>query len=326
MEKDIVRTTYGMEGFLKYFDKKRGDSILCITHTDMDGIMAGSIVANAFQTNNWIMANYGKNNKIGFDFENGCMEGKDVIITDYSFSTVENIMDLLNQKPKSLSIFDHHMNTLELAMSEELDKAKNHASQNGIELFYDIDINRCGTKIIFDALKDDATTDAQEKLVDLVDTYDRWKFTKEDLSPLYLNDYLYGSTQTYVMSPAVVGLFTANMEFLEDRLKIGKAYHDIKEEMNKLTSTAFSFTTEFKGYKIKAIEARGNSTLLGNAINEFPFVVIFHYDQWKKSFVYSMFKTTDSDADILSIAKSYGGGGHTCACGFTSDERLITPF
>ena len=76
---------------------------------------------------------------------------------------------------------------------------------------------------------------------------------------------------------------------------------------------------------MKAIEARGNSQLLGNAINEYPFIVIFHYDNRKKEFIYSLFKNANSDVNILSIATEYGGGGHVCACGFTSDQRLVIP-
>ena len=327
MEKNIVRQTYAMEKFHSYFKGKKGNEILGITHTDMDGIMSGSIAADHFDTKNVLMANYGKGGVLGFDYKEASMNEKDVIFTDYSFSTVDNLMALLDQKPKSLSIFDHHMNTLELVSSKEFDAVKNRASQEGVELFYDIDINRCGTKIIFDVLSEsNAYSDAVQRLVNLVDTYDRWRFTEADLSSIYLNQYLYGSTQSYVMSPIVADmLHNDNEERLEAWLLIGKKFYDIKIKMNELTASTFSFDTEFHGHKVIAIEARGNSQLLGNAINEYPFVIIFHYDSKKKVFIYSMFKRENSDADILSIAKGYGGGGHVCACGFVSDQRLVTP-
>ena len=327
MEKNIVRQTYAMEKFHDYFKGKKGNEVLGITHTDMDGIMSGSIVADHFGTKNVLMANYGKGDVLGFDYKEASMNEKDVIFTDYSFSTVDNLMALLDQKPKSLSIFDHHMNTLELVSSKKFDAVKNRASQEGIELFYDIDINRCGTKIIFDVLSEsNAYSDAVQRLVNLVDTYDRWRFTEADLSSIYLNQYLYGSTQSYVMSPIVADmLHNDNEERLEAWLLIGKKFYDIKIKMNELIASTFSFDTEFHGHKVIAIEARGNSQLLGNAINEYPFVIIFHYDSKKKVFIYSMFKRENSDADILSIAKGYGGGGHVCACGFVSDQRLVTP-
>ena len=327
MEKNIVRATYAMEKFHSYFKDKKGDEILGITHTDMDGIMSGSVVADHFDTKNVLMANYGKGGVLGFDYKEASMNEKDVIFTDYSFSTVDNLMVLLDQKPKSLSIFDHHMNTLELVTSKEFDAVKNRASQEGIELFYDIDTNRCGTKIIFDVLSEGHTVSlAKQKLIDLVDLYDRWKFTQEDLSPVYLNDFLYGSTQSYVMSPVVSDLVhNESMEKLDYWISVGNEFNKIKEQMNTLIDRIFSFYANFHGHRILAIEARGNSSLLGKAIKMYPFIAIFHYDSKKKVFVYSLFKREDSDVDILSIAKSYGGGGHVCACGFVSEERLITP-
>ena len=320
----VVRSTYAMDQFHNYFKGKKGDDIFAITHTDMDGIMSGSMVASHFETTNVVMANYAKNNQLGFEV-NESFTGKDIIITDYSFSVPKNIMDILAAKPKSVSIFDHHMNTLELVNSDEFDDVKNHASQEGIELFYDIDKERCGTKIIFDVLTANRKIDdAEKKLAELVDTYDRWLFTEEDMDPVYLNDFLYGSYQAYVMSPIVKEMVeNKSVRKLNSWIKIGKGFHDLTVEMNKLTAENFAFVTEFKGYKVKAIEARGNSSLLGNAINEYDFVMIFHLDSRKGSFVYSLFKNPNSEADILSIAKSYGGGGHECACGFTCDDRLV---
>ena len=235
-------------------------------------------------------------------------------------------MIILHEKPKSITVFDHHMNTLDLVRSKKIEVVKNKAAEMGVDLFYDVDINRCGTKIVFDVItRFSDCFKATVRLVDLVDLYDRWKF-KDNLDPVYLNDYLYGSTQAYVMSPVVEAMITNNSEVELDKwLSIGKQYRELKEQMNKITASAFSFNTVFHGYNVLAIEARGNSQLLGNAINEYPFIIVFHYDNRKKTFTYSLFKRESSDVDILSIAKEYGGGGHVCACGFVSDKRLVTP-
>ena len=235
-------------------------------------------------------------------------------------------MIILHEKPKSITVFDHHMNTLDLVRSKKIEVVKNKAAEMGVDLFYDVDINRCGTKIVFDMItRFSNCSKATARLVDLVDLYDRWKF-KNNLDPVYLNDYLYGSTQAYVMSPVVEAMITNTSEVELDKwLSIGKQYRELKEQMNKITASSFSFNTVFHGYNVLAIEARGNSQLLGNAINEYPFIIVFHYDNRKKTFTYSLFKRESSDVDILSIAKEYGGGGHVCACGFVSDKRLVTP-
>ena len=58
-----------MERFYNYFEGKEGDDILVITHTDMDGIIAGSLVADYFDTKNVVMTNYGKGGELGFDYK-----------------------------------------------------------------------------------------------------------------------------------------------------------------------------------------------------------------------------------------------------------------
>ena len=317
-----------MERFYNYFKGKEGDDILVITHTDMDGIIAGSLVADYFDTKNVVMTNYGKGGELGFDYKTIGLKGKDVIFTDYSFSNIDNLMAILSQKPKSLSIFDHHKTTLDLFKNKRFfDVVEFKAAKDGINLFYDIDINRCGAKITFDVFNTVTVySNAVKKLVNLVDSYDRWRFTPDNLDPVYINDYLYGSTQAYIMSPVVTEMLHNNSEAkLNEWIQIGKQFEGIKLKLNELTASTFAFEAEFHGYKVLAIEARGNSQLLGNAIDEYPFIVIFHYDNRKKVFTYSLFKRANSDADILSIVRKYGGGGHTCACGFVSEQRLVTP-
>ena len=321
-----INCAMNMDKIYDYFKGKKGDEISVITHTDMDGIMAGSLVALCFDTKNVLMADYGKAGELGFDYHEVPIKDKHVIFTDYSFSNISNLMIILHEKPKSITVFDHHMNTLDLVRSKKIEVVKNKAAEMGIDLFYDVDINRCGTKIVFDVMtRFSDCFKATARLVDLVDLYDRWKF-KDNLDPVYLNDYLYGSTQAYVMSPVVEAMITNTSEVELDKwLSIGKQYRELKEQMNKITASTFSFNTVFHGYNVLAIEARGNSQLLGNAINEYPFIIVFHYDNRKKTFTYSLFKRESSDVDILSIAKEYGGGGHVCACGFVSDKRLVTP-
>ena len=328
MKKNIgkINCAMNMDKIYDYFKGKKGDEISVITHTDMDGIMAGSLVALRFDTKNVFMADYGKAGELGFDYHEVPIKDKHVIFTDYSFSNISNFMIILHEKPKSITVFDHHMNTLDLVRSKKIEVVKNKAAEMGVDLFYDVDINRCGTKIVFDVItRFSDCFKATVRLVDLVDLYDRWKF-KDNLDPVYLNDYLYGSTQAYVMSPVVEAMITNTSEVELDKwLSIGKQYRELKVQMNEITASAFSFNTVFHGYNVLAIEARGNSQLLGNAINEYPFIIVFHYDNRKKTFTYSLFKRESSDVDILSIAKEYGGGGHVCACGFVSDKRLVTP-
>ena len=328
MKKNIgkINCAMNMDKIYDYFKGKKGDEISVITHTDMDGIMAGSLVALCFDIKNVLMADYGKAGELGFDYHEVPIKDKHVIFTDYSFSNISNFMIILHEKPKSITVFDHHMNTLDLVRSKKIEVVKNKAAEMGVDLFYDVDINRCGTKIVFDVItRFSDCFKATVRLVDLVDLYDRWKF-KDNLDPVYLNDYLYGSTQAYVMSPVVEAMITNTSEVELDKwLSIGKQYRELKVQMNEITASAFSFNTVFHGYNVLAIEARGNSQLLGNAINEYPFIIVFHYDNRKKTFTYSLFKRESSDVDILSIAKEYGGGGHVCACGFVSDKRLVTP-
>ena len=87
IKKNNARTSNNMEKFNAYFEGMRGADILVITHTDMDGIVAGSLVADYFDTKNVVMANYGKGGELGFDYKTIGLKGKDVIFTVFLLLT-----------------------------------------------------------------------------------------------------------------------------------------------------------------------------------------------------------------------------------------------
>ena len=70
MKKNIgkINCAMNMDKIYDYFKGKKGDEISVITHTDMDGIMAGSLIALCFDTKNVLMADYGKAGELGLDY------------------------------------------------------------------------------------------------------------------------------------------------------------------------------------------------------------------------------------------------------------------
>ena len=97
-------------------------------------------------------------------------------------------------------------------------------------------------------------------------------------------------------------------------------------EQNRLAMLR-SFETELNGLKIVACNgAQFNSNSFDSIYNpEFHDAMMpFNYDGQANIWNFSLYTT--KDVDILSIAKSFGGGGHLRACGFqlTPDKIYFT--
>ena len=91
MKKNIgkINCAMNMDKIYDYFKGKKGDEISVITHTDMDGIMAGSLIALCFDTKNVFMADYGKAGELGFDYHEVPIKDKHVIFTDEHFRSCQ---------------------------------------------------------------------------------------------------------------------------------------------------------------------------------------------------------------------------------------------
>lgn len=108
----------------------------------------------------------------------------------------------------------------------------------------------------------------------------------------------------------------------------GKAIYDYNEKQNEQLCNS-GFNTELNGYTAFAV----NSTYVSSdtfASMEKGYKADFKYDIWigfyktkEGKWKYSLRRPDWSTVDLSEIAKSYGGGGHVAAAGFTIDELIV---
>lgn len=88
-----------------------------------------------------------------------------------------------------------------------------------------------------------------------------------------------------------------------------------------------SYESEYKGNKILCLNSRGNSLNFGDMIELYPMVVLFRYEGKYAMFSYSLYASSKNlnRLNCNEIAEEFGGGGHSCAAGFSSDKMVFKP-
>lgn len=102
-----------------------------------------------------------------------------------------------------------------------------------------------------------------------------------------------------------------------------KDIHDIKLRLSNGLACVI--------YNVHALNARGNSHIFGDMIQNGDIYMIYHYNGRIQKWTCSLY-TGENGIDVSGIAKYYGGGGHAHAAGFQlehmnydSDGILIPP-
>ena len=119
----------------------------------------------------------------------------------------------------------------------------------------------------------------------------------------------------------------------------GKSVLDYQSKLDEVNvrNNSFEMDFEFQGKSLKAICL--NSTVFNSAVFKSTYyngyhdlMLAFQYSGKTDKYKFSLY-TTKSEIDILSIAKSLGGGGHPMACGFEVpankiliDKKIISIF
>lgn len=296
-------------------------NMIIFHHNDSDGILGGQLFYEAFgfdqnDLNKFFCCNYADKTPN----ESMIKEGDTVIFVDYN-APLEQLLPIIN-KAKLVIILDHHKTGMDM-IDEEFEYFKKMVDLG--KLVIDIDMARCGSKIANDwiiqyLLDIRGKLLWNQKLIYLIDNYDRW--TKKDIEADYLNKFIFTASMLYIGSDKWHG-FLYDEDYLMCAISIGKKFYDIDIEKNEIIYWTFSKEVEFHGLKIRVIEGYGNSMLFGEHINDYDAVCVYHItkdNRWQ----YSMYigKPTD-DINISEIARSYGGGGHKNSCGWTIDEKLF---
>ena len=311
------------------------EKIYVYHHNDHDGIVAAGVLYNYHKNTHadkfvFNMIDY--NMLLNFDhvdFDNGDR----VFFLDYSFSNKDNIeafKKLLSRRAHINDVvwIDHHKTSVESELN-------NHYMIPGIRR-----IGLCGAAWTYLYLNASEFTytdlESRDDIPDLfhkslkiprflkvIDDYDCWK-------GLYriTNDFHYGFT---VSTPVdnMIGVLLCNSEDSDKYINaIGHMGETVRQYLNfenkeyhvNMYGFEYILPEEHGGYKCFCMNRKGNSHMFGSKINEYDAVIPFYFngERW----TYSMFSNKDH-IDCSEVAKSYGGGGHKGAAGWTSDKLLF---
>ena len=308
-------------------------------HNDHDGIVAAGVLYNYHKKSHadkfvFNMIDY--NVLLNFDHVDFKNDDR-VFFLDYSFSNKDNIEEfkkLLSRRSHINDVvwIDHHKTSVESELN-------NHYMIPGIRR-----IGLCGAAWTYLYLngseftytdlesRDDIPakfhrSDKIPTFLKYIDDYDCWKH----MYPV-TNDFHYGLTISHPTDDMInILLSTSEIvrsminNYITKIIKQGEAVQKFLKFENKeyhVDMYGFEYTLpeERGGYKCFCMNRKGNSIMFGDKINEYDAVIPFYFDG--KRWTYSIFSNKDH-IDCSEVAKSYGGGGHKGAAGWTSDKLLL---
>lgn len=309
------------------------NNIYVFHHNDHDGIVAAGILYNKFSEERrdkiiFNMIDYDKD--LNFDMID--LEGNDqVYFLDYSFSSDHNKTEfekLLQRRTTANGVIwiDHHLSSLGIFKDYKISGIRNTALSGAAWTYLYLYCQKSLKELYHPIIND------KEKVSDIfhsdsdipvflkfIDDYDCWKH-------IYAisNDFHYGLTISNPKDEIISDLLSGCDDVYDIILsgeKIQK-YLDFENKEYHVNMYGFEYTLpkEHGGIKCFCLNRKGNSIMFGDKINEYDAVIPFYYINgiWK----YSIF-TNKSDVDCLTIAKSYGGGGHKMAAGFQTDKLIF---
>lgn len=294
--------------------KKR---ILLFHHNDMDGKSAAAIVMRHFGYEHdyklvevnyatCIVENTDEYNSKDFD---------KTIIVDVSLNedTKDQFKEVVRNAKECIWI-DHHKTTFEVA-DEELMAVPG--------LRYD---GYCGAYLAYAYFRLAVTVAGQFDVVEinphipdwiqLVDDHDTWKHQHK---MTWAFKYAYDASDNDPMNHEFYeSLFDESG--LENMFIAGSAIFEYVKQQQARILAGYAYEAEFEGHKVLVLNDRGNSSMFGDRINDYDFVVSWRFDG--EYYRYSLYSVKD-DIDCTPIAKKYGGGGHAHACGFSTTEPIV---
>lgn len=114
--------------------------------------------------------------------------------------------------------------------------------------------------------------------------------------------------------------FLSDRDFLIENMSVGYNLLSYQESLDERASKRCTTLKKFD-MNLLVLNAEGSSDTVASVVSpEHDAILLFKKD--KDSWRYSLYRTEGSNADILSVAKSLGGGGHPGACGFESKKLL----
>jgi len=313
-----------------------GKKVFHLSHTDLDGYSCQLITKRCFEDINFYNSNYGSEIAVRItqmieDIEKEKFEENLLLISDLNL-TMGDAKFLLKQVRNShqeieLLLLDHHKTGADCAAEYD---------------WYNLDVNRCATKITYDwFLNEGFDISDLEHYVDVVNSIDIWLKDSEyfELGKVFMR-LVAGSREVNRMlfceknSDYIFHLLEKGQEYLKENdanISLDDSVHSIKksffmkEDNNTLENLVSSFVVNelslmsedltvyygaFKGiltYSIGNVSIIGNDFLVQNP--EFDFFMDIN-GRGNISF------RANNKADVSKISKEvFGGGGHANASG-----------
>ena len=311
--------------------------IIVFHHNDADGYASAAVIAAGSANTEFDFRICKHGTPMNFDNIN---DEDEVFIVDYSFSNPvdkENIIKLSSRLKRTIRWIDHHATSDDIVKENPVFKKMADAG------LVDISNKYAGCALSYFWVTGNKSDYSNVKLplwVELVSDYDTWTHkypeSKDFVAGLGLTSLKNAFINIDDMYSYINFDLDAQIEIMnnvtEAYINKGKIINQFREQQNKtiINSAGFEANIVFgkKVHKVLCCNAKGNSLLFGDRIEDYDFVMVFEYNGNEDLYKYTMFSKKDG-TDVGSIAKfcglKYGitGGGHYHAAGFSSIELIF---
>jgi len=272
------------------------DPVVCITHCDMDGYLAGYFVKKKYPNARIHVSNYGK------DLPNHLfVQGAKLFVTDFSLTPFE--FEKAQRCGMQVIWIDHHKANIEKLQSQGV-------SCEGLRR-----TDRSGAYLTFEYLN---PNQAVPDFVKLVDDYDRWVFA----DPRTMG--FFEGMRLMEMRPSFKGCYIWDMlagdtdgKLLNNIISMGNRIHEYLTAKNKVLCDELTYMTQFSGANVLVANTKqSNSTFFDTADkSKANAVCLIQFSPDIAKYIGS-FYSPDNIQETIHLAESLGGGGHPKAAGF----------
>ena len=291
-------------------EKENKYSMKVFYHNDKDGRCSAATVAlftGNYEDKDYIECDYTKPLPL-----NVVTDGEVVYILDIAFTT-KTVFQLVNLVNMGCDVtwIDHHKSSIDLLDHARLEWLKSMCVTSVLSVAYS------GAALTYMHLYG-VDYDQVPYAVKLVDDYDRWIYAL-DPDTTHFNVGL-DTVKHNALDAIWRDLLSSDSEKLGTLIDKGAIIKDYIDRDNESYRDSLAFETIVSGYKCLAVNKKSNAWIFGDKNDKYPLVMTmtFNGEVWQYT-IYS----SDKSIDCSTIAKSYGGGGHPSAAGWTSEELLF---
>jgi len=282
--------------------------MICFYHDDMDGYASAAIVRKAFPEVKLQRIQYGDIEKIDFaQFKLNMIKEQDIVIVDFSFpkAYMNALKELYDREQiKSVVWIDHHIS----AKKENPDLWED-ISFGGIRKIEQESAALLTWQYYF-------PVDEESMTLIFISCYDTWKFHgKETEIKQYISllNVCIGRTKEEPLSPDWDLFFKADYKISKEELIIGQF---LLEAANQRADDAIKDgrVIDFRCHKTLCVNSRNDISLIGEKIYNMDYEIGLIWCVRNGVVTASL---RSRKVDVSELAKTYGGGGHKSAAGFT---------